>query len=64
MRKKMKPTKSAATVTIVNAPGMTNKGRAEIAKWLRRHAGMLERDGALYTKGRFIGRYMYESKYK
>lgn len=62
MRKTSKKYKSAATISIINAPDMTKKGRADIAKWLRRHAAMLERDGKFYTKGRFIGRYLYEDK--
>ncbi len=51
--------KSAAIITI-KAPGkMTAKGRRDIAKWLRRHADMLLKDGKNYTEGRFTGRYLY-----
>ena len=51
--------KSAATITIKDAPRMTKRGRKAIANWLRMHARYLEKHGAQYTKGRFIGRYLH-----
>lgn len=50
--------KSAAVVTIFDAPSMTVKGKREIALWLRRQAHALERDAKLYAK-RFTARYLY-----
>ena len=41
--------KSAAIVTIHNAPKMTAKGRRDIAKWLRMHADRLV-DGKKFVK--------------
>ena len=56
---KKREVKSAAIVTI-QAPGkMSDKGRRDIAKWLRMHANYLLRHGKEYTKGRFTGRYLY-----
>ena len=50
--------KSAAVVTIRNAPAMTKRGRKAIAAWLRRHATFLEKHGNEYST-RFTGRYLY-----
>lgn len=50
--------KSAAVVTIFDAPNMTAKGKHAIALWLRRQARQLERDAKLYAK-RFTARYLY-----
>ena len=50
--------KSAAIVTIKDAPSMTKRGRRQIAAWLRKHADWLEQDGDKYSK-RFTGRYLY-----
>ena len=52
--------KSAAIVTIKDAPSMSKRGRKAIAKWLRQHADWLEADGDKYSK-RFTGRYLYAS---
>lgn len=54
---------SAAIVTI-KAPGaMTDKGRREIAKWLRNQASNLTRYGARYVdKGAFRARWLYEER--
>jgi hypothetical protein len=53
--------KSAAVVTIREANEMTAKGRRAVAKWLRMHADMLEREGNNYSR-RFTGRYLYRTK--
>lgn len=58
-KKKAKREKSAAIVTIYDAPRMTAKGRRQVAAWLRRHADILVKDGKDYTNGRFTGRYLY-----
>lgn len=50
--------KSAAILTIKDAPNMTRKGRKSVANWLRDHAKWLEEDGDKYSN-RFIGRYLY-----
>ena len=50
--------KSAAIVTIKDAPSMTKRGRKAIAAWLRKHADWLEQDGDKYSKW-FTGRYIY-----
>lgn len=52
--------KSAAIVTIKDAPHMSNRGRRDIAAWLRRQAGFLERSGSVLNK-RFTARYIYTS---
>ena len=46
----------AASVHIHDAPSMTEKGRKEIAAWLRKHAMWLLKEGGNYSK-RFRGRY-------
>ena len=51
--------KSAAIVTIKDAPKMSKQGRKNIAAWLRRQADMLVRSGTHYTNGRFTARYLY-----
>ena len=50
--------KSAALVTIKDAPKMTRRGRLAIAKWLRRQASLLEKYGEEFA-GRFTARYWY-----
>lgn len=55
----MSKTKSAAVLTIFDAPLMTKRGRNQVADWLRRQADMLVKDGEFYTPGRFTGRYAY-----
>jgi len=50
--------KSAAIVTIKDAPNMTKKGRKAIAEWLRQQASFLEQDGQRFSK-RFTARYLY-----
>ncbi len=56
--KKQTEFKEAAHV-IINKPfEMTNKGRKQIAKWLRQTADFLESDGDNMSK-RFTARYMY-----
>lgn len=53
----MKP-KSAAIVTIKDAPNMTAKGRRAVAKWLKRQADFLLSDHKNLSK-RFTARYLY-----
>lgn len=56
----MKPkAKSAAIVTIHDAPNMTKAGRKRIAKWLRSRADLLEKHGDLMAK-RCVMRWLYE----
>lgn len=50
--------KSAAILTIKDAPRMTPKGRREVAAWLRMHANYLVKYGHEYSP-RFTGRYLY-----
>jgi hypothetical protein len=50
--------KSAAIVTIKDAPNMTPAGRKRIAQWLRRQASFLERH-AKELSPRFVARYLY-----
>lgn len=50
--------KSAAILTIKDAPNMSAKGKKEIAEWLRRQAKMLIKDGDKYAKN-FTARYLY-----
>lgn len=58
----MTPTeKSAAIITIHDAPNMTAKGRRQIAAWMRRQADFLEGHGKLLAK-RFTARYRYTVK--
>jgi hypothetical protein len=55
---RMKKEKSAAIVTVFDAPKMTKRGRKEVAAWLRRQAEFLEKDGEEYA-GKFRARYLY-----
>lgn len=50
--------KTAAIVTIKNAPKMTVKGRRQIAAWLRSRAVLLEKHADLLAS-RFTSRYIY-----
>jgi hypothetical protein len=50
--------KSAAVLTIFKANEMTEQGRRDIARWLRRHANWLVKEGDNYSE-RFTGRYIY-----
>lgn len=50
--------KSAAVLTIFRADEMTDEGRRDIARWLRRHANLLVKEGDNYST-RFTGRYLY-----
>ena len=50
--------KSAAIVTIKDAPNMTKRGRKQIAAWLRRQAGFLENHADKLSR-RFTARYFY-----
>jgi len=52
-------TKSAAIVTIFNAPKMSKKGRESVAAWLTRQAGFLRSNAKQLTHGRFTARYLY-----
>lgn len=51
-------TKSAATITIHDAPNMTKRGRRSIAAWMRKQAAFLETGGDKLSK-RFTARYLY-----
>jgi hypothetical protein len=51
--------KSAAILTVKDAPAMTKRGRRAIANWLRKQADFLEHDGKALAK-RFTARYLYE----
>lgn len=53
-----KKEKSAAILTIKDAPNMSKKGKAAIAKWLNQCAKNLVKDGHLYSN-RFTARYLY-----
>lgn len=50
--------KSAAIVTIKDAPKMSRRGRKAIADWLRRQANFLETN-ADQLSNRFTARYLY-----
>lgn len=52
------PMKVAASVLITRAGDMTNKGRSQIAEWLRSQAKNLVSHGARYSDN-FRGRYYY-----
>lgn len=52
-------TKSAAVLTIFDAPNMSEKGRKDIAAWLRRQAGFLLKNNKELAK-RFTARYLYK----
>ena len=51
--------KTAAVLTIRDAPKMTMKGRKRIAAWLRSRAVLLEKNGDLLAS-RFTARYLYK----
>lgn len=55
----MSKEKSAAIVTVKDAPKMTKRGRKAIAKWLREQADFLEQYGNEFA-GRFTARYLYK----
>jgi hypothetical protein len=61
MPKKTPKYKSAAVVTIHDAPNMSKRGKSQIAYWLRRQADMLEREGHNLAK-RFTARYQYPAR--
>lgn len=50
--------KSAAVLTIKDAPDMTPRGRREVAAWLRQQADFLVSDGEHFAP-RFRARYLY-----
>lgn len=56
---KAKREKAAAVLSIFDAPGMTARGRLEIAQWLRECARDLRKHGDLYRAGRFTARFLY-----
>jgi hypothetical protein len=59
MSVKKKPAeKSAAVITIKDAPEMTKAGRRKIAAWMRQQADFLEFEGKAFSK-RFTARYLY-----
>lgn len=53
--------KSAAVLTVRDAPNMTPEGKKAIAEWLRKQAKMLVKEGKNYSK-RFTARYLYPEK--
>lgn len=55
-----KSEKSAAIITIKDAPEMTKRGRHEVAAWMRKQADFLEFEGKAFSK-RFTARYLYRS---
>lgn len=54
----MAKAKSAAILTLKEAPKMTKRGREDIAAWLRRQASFLEKH-ADQLSDRFVARYLY-----
>ena len=54
----MKPERSAAILTVKDAPRMTQEGRKAIAAWLRKQAGFIETHGTELAT-RFRARYLY-----
>lgn len=55
--------KSAAVLTIKDAALMTKRGAADIAKWLRRQADMMDDAEARGTLAdRYRARYIYKEK--
>jgi len=51
-------TKSAAILTIHDAPSMSKRGRTAIVKWLRRQADFLDKE-SVNLSHRFTARYLY-----
>lgn len=51
--------KTAAIVTIFNAPQMSKRGRNQIAAWLERQASLLRKNAKQLTNGRFTARYIF-----
>lgn len=52
--------RSAAVLTIKDAPAMTDKGARQIAQWLRRQAAMIERPRERKALAdRYRARYLY-----
>ena len=58
MRKITTKPKSAAVLTVFDAPNMTPAGLKSIADWMRRQARALVREGKLYGP-RMTARYLY-----
>lgn len=50
--------KSAAVLTVFDAPKMTKRGRKQIAAWLRKQAEFMEQYGPELAD-RFTARYLY-----
>jgi len=62
MKKKAKaPIKAAASLVIHEADEFTERGRKDVANWLRRQASALLREGANYSK-RYTARYLYRDE--
>lgn len=53
--------RSAAVLTIFDAPNMTTRGANAIAKWLENQAKFLRKYRAELSN-RFVARYLYEKK--
>jgi hypothetical protein len=56
--KKKTAEKSAAIITIKDAPEMTKRGRRQVASWMRKQADFLEFEGKALSN-RFTARYLY-----
>jgi len=56
----MKTVKSAAIITIHNAPTMHTRGRKSVAAWMRKQADFLEKH-AKELPSKFVARYLYNS---
>ncbi len=54
----MKKEKSAAILTVFNAPNMTPKGRRQIVAWLKRQTSFLEKYPDQLAR-RWTARYLY-----
>lgn len=58
MAKKTEDDQEVAALLTIKRPGlMTPKSRRDIAKWLRRQADMLLKDGKDYSETRYRARY-------
>lgn len=58
MKRAKEKQRAAATLHVVDAAGMSPKGRGEIAAWLRKQADALQAQGDNYA-ARFRARYLY-----
>lgn len=63
MKRAMSTDRSAAIVTVKDADRMSVDGRKDIARWLRRQAGFLEKYGSEFA-GTFRARYIFVKEKK